>query len=1057
MPGVVQDSLTIHECIAALAESAPNAAAIVAPGAQPLTFADLVEHADYVHRSLNAAGIDRGDRVGLVLPNGPELAACFLCVATCATSAPLNPSYTTDEFAFYLSDLRVKALIALAGGETPARVAAEQLGVPVIDLLPQPGAPAGSFRLGAAHSADALHGGPARSTDSALVLHTSGTTARPKIVALSQTNLTASARNIAAWFTLETADRCLNVMPLFHVHGLVAGVLSPLISGGSTICLGDFEAEAFFGCMVRLRPTWYTSVPTVHRAVLTQSADHRDAVKDHNLRFIRSSSTSLPPQLMNELEELFEVPVVESYSMTEASHQMTSNPLPPGQRRPGSVGIPAGAECVIMDQAGRLLPRGETGEVVARGPGVFSGYENNPEANASAFTNGWFRTGDEGRFDADGYLTLTGRLKEVIDRGGEKVSPLEVDQVLLAHGDVKEAVCFAMPHHTLGEEVAAAVVLGPGTEPEIDELRAFAGRRLAPYKVPRKIVVLDKLPKGPTGKVERIGLAERLGLGNPIRTDREGGVRNGRYETVLRASLAGLWKHVLRVKALTEHDDFFLLGGDSLQAGRLVAEVAAMFGVDLPLKSVFDEASTIGGMAEAIERGRTEGGPSAVSSISRGSREGAVPASYAQQSFWVLSRIFRGEPIFNVACAFRIRGRCDVAKLEVAMSEIVRRHEAMRTTLIWQDDQLLQRIAEPEPVRLKEFELAGVTLEEREQAAMVHARRIAQQSFDLAVSPSARMSVLRLNATDRVLVIVLHHALADGWSREILFSDLSALFGSLVRDRPPILPTLELRYTDFAIWQRQCWRSGAYRQHLDYWRGKLDGASLKLSPLTPGPRPKIQDWHSQLQKMVLPSEVERVLRSLGGRHQATFFMTLLAAFKAWLYLQTSETDVIVGVPIANRPIPEMGSVVGCFVNLLPFRTDLSGDPSFNELLERIRTVAIEAYEHQSVPVEKLVEQALPEQQLAAEPLTPVIFQSRSYQGEHRFTLNDLVIEHFDFDPGMSPFDLSVDWAESEVGLVCSFVYKPDLLDEARVTAMMEAYCQVLETVAENPQVRLSQL
>jgi acyl-CoA synthetase (AMP-forming)/AMP-acid ligase II len=301
-------------------------------------------------------------------------------------------------------------------------------------------------------------------------------------------------------------------MPLFHIHGLIAGVLSSLGAGGSTYCSPGFNAMRFFGWVEEAAPSWYTAVPTMHQLILTRAARNSEAIAGNPLRFIRSSSSPLPPTVMAELEAVFDAPVIESYGMTEAAHQMTSNPLPPRARKPGTVGVAAGPDVAIMDEAGALLEGGATGEIVIRGPNVAAGYQSNAEANATAYTDGWFRTGDQGVIDPDGYLTITGRLKEIINRGGEKISPREVDEVLLAHPAVAQAVTFAMPHERLGEEVAAAVVLRDGEEASERDLRKFVGEHIADFKTPRQIVILDEIPKGATGKIQRIGLAEKLGL-----------------------------------------------------------------------------------------------------------------------------------------------------------------------------------------------------------------------------------------------------------------------------------------------------------------------------------------------------------------------------------------------------------------------------------------------------------------------------------------------------------------------------------------------------------------
>lgn len=602
----------IAEILRRQAEQRPHADAILAAGRNPLTYAGLAGLFADIRGQLRAFGIGPADRVALVLPNGAELAACFLCVAGVATAAPLNPAYRRGEFDFYLSDLRAKALIVEEGVPSEAREAAREAGILIVEL--RPSLPdAGIFTLAADHATLAAehatlaaeHAGTiqrpvgTRDADVALVLHTSGTTSRPKIVPLSQANLCLSARNIAQWLQLDSHDRCLNVMPLFHIHGLIGAVLSTLSAGGSVVCSRGFDATRFLDELDNHRPTWYTAVPTMHQAVLAAVAAGGTARPGESLRLIRSCSSALPPSVLARLEEVFRVPVVEAYGMTEAAHQMTCNPLPPGLPKPGSVGLPTGVDVAIMDHAGQRLPTGVEGEVVIRGPNVTAGYEHNPAANAEAFTDGWFRTGDRGRIDEDGYLFLTGRIKELINRGGEKISPREIDDVLLTHAGIAQAMAFAVPHASLGEEVAAAVVLNAGHALDAAEVQQHAASRLAEFKVPRHVVFVTEIPKGPTGKPRRIGLAEKLGLtgaavaaaatepaGPPSDTERR---------------LGDIWCRLLATTNVRRTDGFFDRGGNSLTATMLVALVEREFRVALPIRAVF-ASETLAEMAAAIDR-----------------------------------------------------------------------------------------------------------------------------------------------------------------------------------------------------------------------------------------------------------------------------------------------------------------------------------------------------------------------------------------------------------------------------------------------------------------------
>ena len=491
--------------------------AIGAPDRSPMTYAHLRMLTTTIAEDFSRHGIGANDRIAIVLPNGPEMVTSFVATAAIATAAPLNPAYKAAEFEFYLADLQAKAIIVAAGSRSPARDVASRLGVQIIELVGQADAPAGHFDLD-------FGGMPSGSTTmspdpdgTALVLHTSGTTSRPKIVPLNQVNLCASAAHIGKTLSLTQNDLCLNVMPLFHIHGLIAAVLSSLNVGACVNCTPGFNAIKFFAWMEAIDPSWYTAVPTMHQAILDRAERNTAAVAAVKLRFIRSSSSSLPAQVMQRLEQTFSCPVIESYGMTEAAHQMTSNMLPPGQRKAGSVGVAAGPDVRLMDASGKFVT-GEEGEIAIRGPNVTSGYEANEQANLDAFvadpTGGshWFRTGDQGVFDDDGFLTISGRLKEIINRGGEKIAPREVDDVLMDHPAVSQVVTFAAPHAKLGEDVAAAVVLRDGEDVSERELRDFAATRLAAFKVPRTILFLEEIPKGATGKLQRIGLAEKLGL-----------------------------------------------------------------------------------------------------------------------------------------------------------------------------------------------------------------------------------------------------------------------------------------------------------------------------------------------------------------------------------------------------------------------------------------------------------------------------------------------------------------------------------------------------------------
>ena len=489
--------------------------ALGAPDRQWSTYGDLKKLTAYVSSRLRSYGIAVADRVAIVLPNGPEMASAFITMAQSCTTAPLNPNYREEEYLFYLKDLNAKALVVLQDYNGPALAAANHLNISVIKVSVNPEHLAGEFELLGEINNSVISQRLPTPQDVALILHTSGTTSKPKIVPLLHSNIVSSAENIKSSLSLSEDDLCMNIMPLFHIHGLIAALSASIAAGGSVWCSPGFDALKFFRWLDDASPSWFTAVPTMHQAILARSKRNKDIIGKNKLRFLRSSSASLPSQVMKELERVFSAPIIEGYGMTEATHQMASNPLPPLVQKPGSVGREAGPKIRIAHELENHLIDG-TGEVVISGSNVTPGYENNFEANKKSFFyfegERWFRTGDQGAFDHEGYLSLTGRLKEIINRGGEKISPLEVDEVLMDHPSVAQVVTFAVPHEKLGEDVAAALVLEEGSEVTESDLRAFASGRMVDFKVPKQIVILSEIPKGATGKLQRIGLAEKLGL-----------------------------------------------------------------------------------------------------------------------------------------------------------------------------------------------------------------------------------------------------------------------------------------------------------------------------------------------------------------------------------------------------------------------------------------------------------------------------------------------------------------------------------------------------------------
>ncbi|CAD5325264.1 unnamed protein product [Arabidopsis thaliana] len=510
------DSDTLSGLLENVAKKFPDRRALSVSGKFNLTHArlhDLIERA--ASRLVSDAGIKPGDVVALTFPNTVEnhMGSRIYEYLARATAAPLNAAYTAEEFEFYLSDSDSKLLLTSKEGNAPAQEAASKLKISHVTatLLD-----AGSDLVLSVADSDSVVDSATELVnhpdDGALFLHTSGTTSRPKGVPLTQLNLASSVKNIKAVYKLTESDSTVIVLPLFHVHGLLAGLLSSLGAGAAVTlpAAGRFSATTFWPDMKKYNATWYTAVPTIHQIILDRHASHPET-EYPKLRFIRSCSASLAPVILSRLEEAFGAPVLEAYAMTEATHLMSSNPLPEeGPHKPGSVGKPVGQEMAILNEKGEIQEPNNKGEVCIRGPNVTKGYKNNPEANKAGFEFGWFHTGDIGYFDTDGYLHLVGRIKELINRGGEKISPIEVDAVLLTHPDVSQGVAFGVPDEKYGEEINCAVIPREGTTVTEEDIKAFCKKNLAAFKVPKRVFITDNLPKTASGKIQRRIVAQHF-------------------------------------------------------------------------------------------------------------------------------------------------------------------------------------------------------------------------------------------------------------------------------------------------------------------------------------------------------------------------------------------------------------------------------------------------------------------------------------------------------------------------------------------------------------------
>jgi amino acid adenylation domain-containing protein len=964
------------------------------------------------------------------------MAIAFLGVACAAVCAPLNPAYRRSEFTFYFEDLRAKLLIVQKGLDSPARAVATEIGIPILELTPE------------SPSEDRPAGDLPQPNHIALILHTSGTTSRPKIVPLSHANLWASARNIGRTLALTAQDRCLNVMPLFHIHGLIAALLSSLAAGGSVVCTPGFLAPDFFPWLDAFSPTWYTAVPTIHQGVLARAFQYRDIIQRRPLRFIRSSSASLPPGVMSELESTFGAPLIEAYGMTEAAHQMASNPLPPAIRKPGSVGLAAGPEIAILAEPGIFHFAGPTpsGEIIIRGDNVTAGYEDNPKANAEAYRDGWFRTGDVGRLDADGYLTLSGRAKEMINRGGEKIAPREVDEALLRHPAVAQALAFAVPDPLLGEDVAAAVVLHSSASVTEASLRDFVAQTLADFKVPRRIVVLEEIPKGPTGKPQRIGLAEKLGI--KAETRRFGRAPYVAPTTPTAKAIAAVWASVLRISDIGEADHFFACGGDSLLAATMLTRLAEVLGKRLPVMAIFNHPV----LARFAAFCDSAAGLPALPHIAPATRSADLPVSFAQERMWFLTQYEPDSTPYTSTTALRLSGPLDQAALEQSFAAVARRHEILRTVYETRGTQLVQQVLDSPPLNWRVIDLPGAGLDQLREFTL----RERARSFDLSRELPLRAVLVRTSERENFLLFICQHIAIDGWSKSVLVSDLAAYYGSYASGSELSLPQLAVQYGDYAVWEHSFLPGDMFNGELAYWKQALRDCPAMLQLPADHPRPPRQTFKGDSTHLLIPADVLREFTETCRGRQATLFMGLLAVWQALLCRYSGMTDIVVGSPIANREPVETEPLIGVFINTLALRTDLSDDPAFPGLLDRVRQTALAAYENRHVPFAAVIEAVQPKRSVSHAPIYQVLLQLRNFPARVA-RAGGLDFDEVPLDRAAVMFDMELEAADHQGGLRLDLIFNSDLFEPDTARRLLRHFASLMRAVCRTPDQPISRL
>ncbi|HUP43264.1 MAG TPA: amino acid adenylation domain-containing protein, partial [Thermoanaerobaculia bacterium] len=983
----------LDRLVARRVEERPEAIAVESEAGQ-LSYAELDRRAGALGRRLTAAGAGPDRPVALFLERSPELVVALVAAARAAAPAvPLDPDYPRERLAFMLADSGAAAVVTAAGlrAELPETAAA------ILEV--DSGAAAGEGPAEPAPNRRALAAGAP-----AYVLYTSGSTGRPNGVAVPQAAVAEHLRAMAEALPLAAGDTVLYKTPA-GFDPSVWELWAPLVAGARLALArpgGQREPAYLAGAVRRYRATVLRLVPSLFEALLEEPGFAGGPGRDGSpLRRLFVGGEVLPPAAAGRFlagagvgAPIEPIELINSYGPTETTVTATWHRVRPGAGGAVPIGRPVGnLRARVVDRRLRPVPVGAAGELALSGPTLASGYRRRPALTAERFVPDPFadgaeeaggrlyRTGDLVRMRPDGALAFLGRLDGQVKLRGMRVELGEIEAVLAAHPAVERAAARLWDGpggEGAGDRrlVAYAVARpGAGAGAELAaELGEALARRLPPALVPAAVLLLPELPLLPNGKVDR----RALPAPEPVREGASRVPPRGPLEELV----SEVWSEVLKVGGIGAHDDFFDLGGHSLLATRVTARLRQRTGVEVPLRRLFEER-TVAGLAAALAELRSAGGrPAPPPPLVRVPREGSLPAmvaaSFAQERLWFLDRFGEDPSAYNLPALRRLRGALDLPALAGALAGLVRRHESLRTLFraapedapegAYLGSAAVQVVQPPGPVALPVIALRALAPPSREAELRRLALAAARRSFDLAAGPLLRAAAVRIGRDDHALLLALHHVIADGWSMGVLFRELVALYrlrlGSAPGARPPELPALPIQYADFALWQRR-WLSGeVLAGELAFWRERLAGAPPVVELPADRPRPAVRAAHGGLLPWRLPEPATEGLRGLARERGASLFIALLAGFQALLARVTGATDLSVGTPVANRTRAETEGLIGFFTNTLVLRADLGGDPTFAELLERVREVALEAFGHQELPFEKLVQELRPERRMS---------------------------------------------------------------------------------------------
>jgi len=1021
----------------ALAASQGERTALLAPSRDPMTFDGLVRRMARLRAQLSAWGIGRGDIVAWANDHRAQTAAALATMPSSATLTPLASTATVDSLAGVLRRLRPKAVVAPAGRASAIASAAEALGIAVMSAV-EAGPEAGAFELSldvARASLDAPRRFPA---DWAIVGATSGSTGQPKLVPHGHRQVLRTAFATAPVLGLGPHDISGHVMPLHLAGGIRNGYFQSLLVGGAANVLPEADIDALLDEIAAGRVTFVSASFTMMREMLARLEAGRRYERGR-LRFVRIASGRMEPGEMDRLERLLGVPVVTGLASSETG--TTAQQRLDAPRKRGSVGRLVDCEVRLVDGDGNEVAPGEAGEILVRSDQLCDGYVDDDALNARAFVDGWFRMGDLARFDEDGELHLVGRVKDVINRGGEKISPAEIDSVLAMLPGVAEAAAFGLPHASLGEEVVAAIVPKPGAPKDANAILAGARAVLGSRRTPRQLWFVDSLPRTGGGKLRRQALAAWVGaVGSP-----EPAAPQARDAPAspLEIALAGLWSSVLRVGSVPRDADFFMLGGDSLRGGSLVDQVRAVFGVEIPVQALFEDAGTVASMARRIERAReSKAAPSPATPIPRRDPREPVPLTHTQARVWFLQRLDPTSDAYHESRLWHLDGDLDVDALRAALASVAERQAMLRTRYVVVDGEPRQ-VGAGSHVALEVVDLSRAPGRLDDEV-----RERVSRPFDLAAAPPARFTVFRLGPGRHALLRVWHHIMSDGLSSPVLQCDLSDAYEAAKAGGPPRWAPLPVDYLDYAAWQRRELAGPAVERALAERKSALAGLPTLALPAD-RVRPPSQSFRGDVVTRTLPAAPAAALKRMGREQGATSFMTFFAVYAALLSRLSGDEDFAIGTPIAGRTRPELERLIGFFANTLVVRVDLAGAPAFGELLRRTRARLLEAFEAQEVPFERLVDALGVPRDPSRNPLFQVAFGMRESDGSD-LEFEGVAVRRDPARHGRAKFDLTLTLVDGPDGIVAHWEYCADLFERASIERMARQFEALMASAAARP-------